>query len=208
MMHKKQGQEKADYSKAKALYMQKEKEEMVERVEFYANRPTIYLYYTEEVGSRYQEDFREYFRGVPVMENGKLQGFNMILRFDRRDEKGNMKRGEFAPYLDKNGDQIYMTVDEFYNFYRELKEIDQTVSGRQTMKNEEEQIEQIRLNYSKLAKLRRRIFKGIDSLVKNVGMEKIGGNTGFSNLENTKVVNSLKKVEKAVSDTLFGRVKE
>ncbi len=60
-----------ELSKAREAYRQKEKQKLVEDFEKNGRKETSYSII--EHG-----DSREFFYGVPVMENGKLQGFNMM----------------------------------------------------------------------------------------------------------------------------------
>lgn len=177
-----------ELSKAREAYRQKEKQKLVEDFEKNGRKETSYSII--EHG-----DSREFFYGVPVMENGKLQGFNMM-KFDKiYDEIGCGFSGKHVPYTDEKGQQIFMSVDNYYNFYKELEQQDGRFGAVYHKAREEAIAENTALNHSKLGMLRNRLAKGVD---KTLGTK----------LEEKKLAKPLKKIEKFVSDKLFGKVKD
>ena len=103
--------------RAREEYRKKEKQQLIDSFEKHGAKTTDYSIVEHD-------DWREFFYGIPVMEDGKLQGFNMMKFNKFYDEEGRGHRGEALPYNDKDGKQVFMTVDEYYKFYKELEKND------------------------------------------------------------------------------------
>ena len=176
-----------ELQKARETYQQKEKQKLVEDFEKNGKEKTSYS--IVEHG-----DYREFFYGLPVMEDGKLKGFKMM-KFEKiYDEIGCGFSGEHVPYTNEKGQQIFMNVDEYYNFYKELEQQDGRLGVLYHKAKEQVDTENIALNHSKLGMLRNRLATFADE-------------TFGSHLEEKKIAKPLKEIEKVISDKLFGKVK-
>ena len=180
--------DEAEIQKAKTVYMAEEKRRLVDRFEKYGAEKTDYS--ITEHG-----DSREFFYGVTVMKDGILQGFN-IMKFDKfYDEIGCSLRYDDKPYTDKDGKQIYMSVDEYYEFYKSHEQKDERLGSLLRRSKEAHAIENIALNHSKLGKLRHQVAQKVDRVF-------------GTDLQSKKISKSLKEKEKIISDKLLGKVKD
>ncbi len=156
-----------------------------------------------EKGGRTETDYsieehknrRDFFYGVPVFEHGKLKGFNMMTFSKSYDDMGLSSRSDDKKYEDKEGRQVFMDVDEYFKFYKEHEEKDGRPGALLRKTKEQYKIENFVLNNSKLGKLRNKLAKKIDSIL-------------GTNLKDKKIAKPIKKIEKAVSNKLFGKVNE
>ena len=96
----------------------------------------------------------------------------------------------------------------FYFEYLDLRETETVKEYMQSVKQEREQ-KLKELNTTKLAKLRNKVAKFTDKVAEATGTEKVVKKlTGGKKIEEVEISSKIKSVEKAVSDRLFGKVKE
>ena len=193
--------EKEEYDKAREQVQQSEKQQIIDSFEKDGTTKTNY-------SIKDHGDTREFFYGVPVMDGGKLQGFNMMKFVKFYDEIGCGFSGDDEPYTDENCQQIFMTVDEYYKFYKELEQKDGRLGSLLHKAREQENIEDIVLSNSKLAKFRKNIAKFADKVAERLGMEKVVKKvTKGKKIEEVKIGSGAKAKERDFSDKFFGRTR-
>ena len=98
-----------EYEKSKQNIWLQEKQQLIDDFEKRGKEKTDYS--IEEHG-----DCRNFFYGVPVLKEGKLEGFNMMTFSKFYYETGRGFRSDDRKYNDTEGNQIFMTVDEYFKF--------------------------------------------------------------------------------------------
>ena len=177
-----------EYEESKQRIQQQEKQQLIDDFEKGNKEKTDYS--IEDHGN-----CRDFFYGVPVFKEGKLEGFNMMTFSKFYDETGSGFRSADEKYNDTQGNQIFMTVDEYFKFYKEHEQKDGRLVPLLNKAEEQNKIENEVLNSNHLAKVRNRLAKSIDNVL-------------GTNLEEKKIAKPIKKIEKAVSDKLFGKINE
>lgn len=180
--------ELSEYEQAKQQVQQSEKQQLIDDFEKGGREKTDYS--IEE-----HDNCRDFFYGVPVFKEGKLEGFNMMTFSKFYDDIGMSLRSDDVEYTDKEGRQVYMNVDEYFEFYKEHEQKDGRLGAVLRRIKEHDKAENTVLNSSKLGKLRNKLAKNIDNVL-------------GTNLKDKKIAKPIKGMEKAISDKLFGKVKE
>lgn len=173
-----------EYQSAREEYKKEEKQQLIDSFEKDHLRKT-------HLSKKRINGGAQYFYGLPVMENGKLQGFNMMT-YKKISDGSKSFRGHEEPYKDENGNQIFMNIDQYYDFYKEMEQQDERLGTRLQKNKEETNIENRVLDNSKLAEIRKKMAKKID--------ETLG-----TKLTQKELPKPLKKIEKAISDKLLGK---
>ena len=194
------------YEKAITEYHQEEKQIMADYyLEQYKNDRMNYNAAAYTVMEQH-DGYREYIYGVPVVEEDELKGFKMM-KFDKRLDSRNIPyRENEGPYTDEKGEPVFLSVDEYYDLYKQHEEQDSRIGAGLKQAKEADAIERKVLNNSKLAKLRRMLVKKVDKFTQATGIEKVAKKIGINtNLEKKKIKKSLLRAEKDFSDIFFGR---
>lgn len=177
-------------AKAQEEYRQEEKQKMIDSFEKFGAKRTSY-------SIRYHETFREFLYGVPAIDYGKLKGFYMM-KFTQ--SYGRMAvNSDISLCKDENGKQVFMTVDEYYDFYKELEKEDSRIGALIRKSKEKEGIADKVLKDNRISKLRNKIAKKIDRTL-GTDLEKIKMPKFVKKAEN--------KLDKIISKIIFGKVKE
>ena len=191
-----------EYEKSKQNIWLQEKQQLIDDFEKRGKEKTDYS--IEEHG-----DCRNFFYGVPVLKEGKLEGFNMMTFSKFYDETGRGFRSDDRKYNDTEGNQIFMTVDEYFKFYKEHEQKDERLGVLLKKAKEHNKIENEVLNNSKLAQVRNKLAKFADKVAETTGTEKIVQKiTGGKNFADVKISPKITAIEKKISDRLFGKVNE
>lgn len=177
-----------EYENAKQHIQEAEKQKLIDDFEKGGKEKTDYS--IEE-----HDNTRDFFYGVPVFKDGKLEGFNMMTFSKFYDEIGMNLRSDDKKYLDENGNQVFMNVDEYFKFYKDHEVKDGRLGAILHKVREADKIENYALNNSKFGKVRNKLAKSVDKVLE-------------TNLAEKKIAKPLKKIEKAVSDKLLGKVRE
>lgn len=191
-----------ELSKAREAYRQKEKQQLIDDFEKCGKEKTDYS--IEEHGN-----CRNFFYGVPVLKEGKLEGFNMMTFSKFYDETGRGFRSDDRKYNDTEGNQIFMTVDEYFKFYKEHEQKDERLGILLKKVKEHNKIENEVLNNSKLAQVRNKLARFADKVAKTTGTEKfVQKFTDGKKIADVKISPKIMAIEKKISDKLFGKVNE
>ncbi len=119
--------------------------------------------------------------GEAVMKGGKLIGFNMMRRLDRKQ----------PPILDENGKQLFMTVEDIWDLRQ--SQFSDCETHKQIDDMVREELEHRQLNETTFGRLRMKAVKRIE---KTFGVEVPKAPLGFK-----------KKIEKPASE-LFDRMRQ
>ena len=191
-----------EYEKSKQNIWLQEKQQLIDDFEKRGKEKTDYS--IEEHG-----DCRNFFYGVPVLKEGKLEGFNMMTFSKFYDETGRGFRSDDRKYNDTEGNQIFMTVDEYFKFYKEHEQKDERLGVLLKKAKEHNKIENEVLNNSKLAKVRNKLAKIADRIAEATGTEKIVQKiTDGKKIADVEISPKITAIEKKISDRLFGKVNE
>lgn len=95
-------------------------------------------------------DHSEYFYGVPVFEDKKLKGFNMMTFVkEYHPFTGAGVRLAERPYTDENGKQIFMTVDEYMKFEKDMSRKDDRIGTVMRLSKEEKEVNKLAKKFQK-----------------------------------------------------------
>ncbi len=135
-----------EMAEAREEYYEEEKQRLVDSFEKGGREKTDY-------SVTWRGDVREFYYGLPIMENGELLGFEMM-KFEKFYDMGMGFRGDDHPWTDDKGKQIVMTIDEYFDFYKELGKKDGRL-GAFIRRSDEEKAVMNKAGENKIKKLRR-----------------------------------------------------
>ncbi len=134
-----------EMAEARKEYYEEEKQRLVDSFEKEGCEKTNY-------SVTWRGDVREFYYGLPIMENGELLGFEMM-KFEKFYDMGMGFRGDDHPWTDDKGKQIVMTIDEYFDFYKKLEKKDNRW-GALIRRSEEETAVMNKASENKIKKLR------------------------------------------------------
>lgn len=89
-------------------------------------------------------DHNEFYYGVPVLENNKLKGFNMMTFSKEYDPIiGAGVKSEERPMLDKNGKPLFLTVEEYMKFEKDMSKQDTRIGNLIGLAKEQKEINRL-----------------------------------------------------------------
>ncbi|MBR1826027.1 MAG: hypothetical protein IJ770_05520 [Alphaproteobacteria bacterium] len=178
----------SEYEQAKEILEQLEKKRFIEDFETHRRDKTDY-------SVKVKNGFREFYYGIPVFEDGKLTSFQMMKFMKMYDADTGMNfRSDDEPYKDQDGRDVFMSVDAYLKFYKEMEQQDTRIGIALRQARKEVILEDMVLSNNPLSKARRKIAKAVDRTLENIGVE--------SHLEKVKTPKWIKKGEKEIGNII------